>query len=79
MLKAWISPCHTPCARIIPHLTVLTSHFCRSGGALASAMKSGPMDAAAAPKERTEVRFMAFQVAARDSESRVLLTTPPVV
>ena len=63
MLKAWISLCHIPCNRIVPHLTGPASYFCRSGGAVASAMKSGSMDAAAAPKERTEVRFMTLQFA----------------
>lgn len=64
MLKAWISLCHTPCAPIVPHLTGRTSYFCRSSGAIASAMNPpGAMDAAAAPKERTEVRFMTLQIA----------------
>jgi tetratricopeptide (TPR) repeat protein len=76
MLKAWTSLCHTPCARVIPHLTISTPHFYRSGGALASAMKSGPMDAAAAPKERTEVRFMTLQI--ERELSKAVCCSPPL-
>lgn len=67
MLKVWISPCHTPCSCIVPHLIGPTSYFCRSGGAIASAMKPGSMDAAAAPKERTEVRQI----------TKILYCSPP--
>lgn len=42
-------------------------------------MNSGTMDAAAAPKERTEVRFTTLQIATRNFESRVLLIAPPGV
>jgi hypothetical protein len=79
MLKAWISLCHTRCTRILSHLTGPTSYFCRSGGAVASAMRSGAMDAAAAPKDRTEVRFMNTPNRTRNFESRVLLIAPPGV
>jgi hypothetical protein len=37
------------------------------------------MDAAAAPKERTEVRFMTLTNCTRNFEGRVLLTAPPGV
>ncbi|KAI0280791.1 hypothetical protein BGY98DRAFT_1075878 [Russula aff. rugulosa BPL654] len=43
----------------------------KSGGALASAMKSGPMDAAAAPKERTEADELIEKVYANMSACHI--------
>jgi hypothetical protein len=64
MLKAWISLCHTLCIGYdAASHTTHTSQLYRSGGGVASVMSSGAMDAAAAPKERTEVRYMSFQIA----------------
>ena len=46
---------------MVPQLTINPFFLpCRSGGGIASVMNSGPIDAAAAPKERSEVCLMSL-------------------